>query len=231
MTRETKKPWNHRNLVRAFDHADTITHNYAQSDQDIFVLSRLNGLHTGTYLEIGAGWPLHISNTALLELEFGWTGISIDYQEDYPQMWQDQARKTLVQADALKVDFHQLLSKMPTIIDYLSLDCDPGWVTLEILKRVPLDLYRFKVITFEHDCHAEGPAIKLASRQFLQDHGYQMVVGNISEQGIACDYEDWWVHPDLVDHERLQAHTCLDDCVKNYKTYLYKLNTSLNNYD
>lgn len=224
MTQETKKPWNHHNLVRVFDHADTITYNYAQSDQDIFVLSMLNGQHAGTYLEVGAGWPLHISNTALLELDFGWTGISIDSQDVFPQMWQDQARKTLVQTNALSVDFHQLLSTMPPIIDYLSLDCDPGWATLNILKRLPLDLYRFKVITFEHECYSEGPAIKLASRQFLQKHGYQMVVGNISEQDISCDYEDWWVHPDLVDHERLQAHTCLDDCVKNYKTYLYTNN-------
>ena len=48
------------------------------------------------------------------------------------------------------------------------------------------------------------------------------MVNNISEQGIAVDYEDWWAHPDLVDAERLQLHQLVDDSIKDYKIYLYK---------
>ena len=56
----------------------------------------LDGLHKGTYLEIGAGWPEHISNTALLELQFGWHGVSLDYED----WW---SHPDLVDADRLQL--------------------------------------------------------------------------------------------------------------------------------
>ena len=222
MTYDTKKLWSNERLRRPFVDSDKITHNYGESDQDIWVLSMLNGLRNGTYLEMGAGWPEHISNTALLELQFGWRGVSVDYQDVYPDMWQAAGRKSFIKGNGQTVDFDQLLSNMPLVIDYFSIDCDPGWVTFEILQRVPWDRYKFRLITFEHDCHAEGPAIKHASREFLQAQGYALVVNNISANGIACDYEDWWSHPDLVDADRFQLHHSVDDSIKDYQLYLYK---------
>jgi hypothetical protein len=222
VNKTTKKNWTHKNLKRWFSDADKINHNYAQSDQDIFVLSMLNGKHNGTYLEIGAGWPEHISNTALLELELGWNGISIDQVDDYPDMWLAAGRQNLVKANALVVDFEKLLSNMPTVIDYLSMDCEPAAVTFGALQRLPWHRYKFKVITFEHECYCEGPEIKIASRKFLSEQGYQLVADNISHMGLSIDYEDWWVHPDLVDPERLQSHLCVDNTIKNHRTYLYK---------
>ena len=222
MIHETKRQWDYKKLCRTFNYSHTISHNYSQSDQDIWVLSMLDGLHNGTYLDIGAGWPEHISNTALLELQFGWYGVGLDYQDVYPEMWQAAGRKSFVKGNGQTVDFDLLLSNMPPIIDYFSIDCDPGWVTFEILQRVPWDRYKFRLITFEHDCYAEGPKIKNASREFLWSQGYQLVANNISEMGIATDYEDWWAHPDLVDTERLQLHRSVDDSIKDYKLYLYK---------
>jgi hypothetical protein len=222
MIHATKQPWGDKQLLRSFAGSDTITYNYGQSDQDIWVLSMLDGLNKGTYLEIGAGWPEHISNTALLELQFGWHGVSLDYQDVYPEMWASVGRKSFVKGNGQTVDFDQLLSNMPLTIDYFSIDCDPGWVTFEILQRVPFDQYKFRLITFEHDCHAEGPAIKDASRKFLWSLGYELVANNISHMGIACDYEDWWAHPDLVDAGRLSIHRSVDDSIKDYQNYLYK---------
>jgi hypothetical protein len=222
MTEQTRKHWEVKNLKHCFRNAEKINYNYAQADQDIFVLSMLDGKENGTYLEIGAAWPGHISNTALLELNFGWTGISLDYVDDYPQMWKDFGRKAFVQGNGQTVNFDELLSGMPKVVDYLSLDCDPGVITFEILQRLPLDTYKFRIITFEHEDYCEGPAIKLASRKFLTDHGYQLIVNNISDHGIARDYEDWWVHPDYVDHNKIQLYTCVDDSIKDYKIYLYK---------
>lgn len=222
MTRETAKPWTPANLKREFNHSDKISHNYGQSDQDIFVLSMLDGLHNGTYLEIGAAWPDHISNTALLELQFGWTGISIDQVDDYPAQWEAMGRKTLIKANALAVNFEELLSTQPTVIDYLSVDCEPAATTFAILKRLPWHKYQFRVITFEHECYCEGPEIKMASRKFLTEQGYCLVADNISHNGISIDYEDWWVHPDLVDSKRLEAHLSVDGTIKNYACYLYK---------
>ena len=222
MTQETKRLWNDKKLRRSFKHSNTIAYNYSQSDQDIWVLSMLDGLHNGTYLDIGAGWPEHISNTALLELQFGWHGVSLDYQDVYPDMWQAAARKSFVKGNGQTINFDQLLSNMPPIIDYLSIDCDPGRITFEILQRIPWDRYKFRLITFEHECYSEGPVIKDASRKFLQSQGYKLVVNNISHMGVAIDYEDWWAHPDLVDAERLQLHQLIDDSIKDYQLYLYK---------
>ena len=222
MIYETKRPWSDEQLRRAFANSGTIAYNYSQSDQDIWVLSMLDGLHNGTYLDIGAGWPEHISNTALLELQFGWTGVSLDYQDVYPAMWAAAGRKSFVKGNGQTVDFDQLLSHMPSVIDYFSIDCDPGWVTFEILQRVPWNQYKFRLITFEHDCHAEGPAIKDASREFLWAQGYELVASNISHIGIACDYEDWWAHPDLVDTDQIQLHRSADESIKDYQRYLYK---------
>jgi hypothetical protein len=222
VTRQSRKHWVAKNLKRRFVNDGKISYNYSQADQDIFVLSMLDGKENGTYLEIGAAWPDHISNTALLELNFGWTGISLDYVNDYAQSWKDFERKTFVHGNGKKINFYELLDKMPKIIDYLSIDCDPGHITFEILQRLPLHAYNFRIITFEHEAYREGPAVKLASRKFLTEHGYQMIVNNISDQGIACDYEDWWAHPDYVDNNKIQSHTCIDDSIKDYKIYLYK---------
>jgi len=217
--KETKKHWSHSWLQRPFANAEKIKNNYGQSDQDIFVLSLLNGLENGTYLELGAGWPEHISNTALLEREFNWSGISIDNLDDQKLLWQ-QANRTLSFINALTVDFSELLSGMPEVIDYLSVDCDD--VSLDIVKRLPLDHYKFKVITFEHDCYADGPSAKYNSREFLINQGYQLVVNNISHIGISVDYEDWWCCPELIDPDRLEKHLSVDNSIKNYSDYLYK---------
>jgi hypothetical protein len=222
MIHATKKQWSDEKLHRAFADSDKITYNYSQSDQDIWVLSMLDGLHNGTYLDIGAGWPEHISNTALLELQFGWTGVSLDYQDVYPAMWVAAGRKSFVKGNGQTVDFDQLLSDMPSVIDYFSIDCDPGWVTFEILQRVPWNQYKFRLITFEHDCYEEGPAIKDKSRDFLWAQGYELVANNVSHMGIATDYEDWWVHPDLVDTDRIRLYRLVDGSVKDYRRYLYK---------
>ena len=67
MIRQTHKHCEINNLKRRFTNDEKISYNYSQADQGIFVLSMLDGLEYGTYLEIGAAWPDHISNTALLE--------------------------------------------------------------------------------------------------------------------------------------------------------------------
>lgn len=222
MTQETAKSWNHKKLRHWFPKADDITHNYAQSDQDIFVLAMLDGLTNGTYLEIGSAWPEHISNTALLERQFKWKGISIDYQDIYLPMWEQAKRvNTYIKEDALKVNFTELLDTMPTVIDYLSLDCDPADNTYQILTRIPFDRYQFKIITFEHDCYRDGPAVKIASRNFLSKLGYELVASNISHIEVYTDYEDWWAHPDLISRSKINLYKNIDNSIKDHQKYLY----------
>lgn len=50
----------------------------AQLRQDIFVLSELNFKKNGFFVEFGATNGVHLSNTYLLEVEFGWNGILVE---------------------------------------------------------------------------------------------------------------------------------------------------------
>ena len=51
---------------------------YSQLGQDIFVLNELREKREGFFIEIGAGDGLYLSNTYLLEKNFGWTGILVE---------------------------------------------------------------------------------------------------------------------------------------------------------
>jgi FkbM family methyltransferase len=52
-----------------------LKHSPSQLRQDIFVLSELNFKREGFFVEFGAADGLYLSNTYLLEHEFGWHGI------------------------------------------------------------------------------------------------------------------------------------------------------------
>ena len=68
-----------KDLLVPFKGSDKIETNYSEVFQDIFVLQCLDGKKGGKYLEIGAADAVSGNNTYLLEKEFGWTGLSIDY--------------------------------------------------------------------------------------------------------------------------------------------------------
>jgi hypothetical protein len=217
-----QKPFIPTGLRNQFPGSENLDYNYSQADQDIFVLSVLDGKCNGTYLEIGCNDGFDLNNTALLETKFGWTGISIDVYQPWDDQWTRQ--NPIEIADGLTVDYLDLLQRHninTTDLDYLSIDCDPPERTFDILKRLLSNQIRFAVITFEHDCYAFGPEVKNKSRHYLESQGYQLVVSNISECGLATDFEDWWVHPDLVDPTIVALHTDLKDTVKDYNWYLY----------
>jgi FkbM family methyltransferase len=53
----------------------SLPHSHSQYRQDLFVLSQLNFKTNGYFVEFGATNGVDLSNTYLLEKEFGWTGI------------------------------------------------------------------------------------------------------------------------------------------------------------
>ena len=181
-----------------FDGFDAVTKNYSQSYQDLFVLAATNGKRNGQYLEIGSAEPFKGNNTALLETEFGWKGISIDIDQRKVEQFMEQRNNHVLCVDATKVDYAKILANHGIVgdIDYLQVDCDPPEVTFEILKRIPFDKHRFAVITFEHDYYW-NQNIRDASRAFLHSKGYELVVTDVAYNKVHS-YEDWWVHPDLV---------------------------------
>ena len=63
-----------------FKGLDALEKNYSDLWQDMFVLAVLDGKEKGTYVEIGAAEPFWMSNTAILEQNYNWTGISFEFR-------------------------------------------------------------------------------------------------------------------------------------------------------
>jgi hypothetical protein len=184
-----------------FNGSQLVEGNYSQVMQDMFILTMLNGKKNGTYLEIGSGHAFNGSNTALLDKVFNWKGVSIDYNMEYVESYKERNTIHIVK-DATLIDYSNLLSKhnFSDQIDYLQLDCDPPNITNAILEKIPFDKYKFAVITYEHDYYADGSEYRDKSRKLLISKGYELVVDNVAPDRL-CSFEDWWVHPDLVDRK------------------------------
>jgi len=64
-----------------------------------------------------------------------------------------------------------------------------------------MDKHKFATITFEHDIYSTNYLnTRLESREILKNRGYVRVFSDINNKG-SNPYEDWYIHPDLVDNE------------------------------
>jgi len=210
-----------------FPGVDLIDKNFAQSYQDLFVLMATRGKMSGTYLEIGSDDPYTNSNTALLETKFKWQGISIDIKKDAVENFKNQRNNPVYCVDARYVDYVDLLtrSNFPSVIDYLQVDCEPPEVTFEILKKLPFDQYKFSIITFEHDAYKGDSTVRDQSREFLRSKGYELLVSDLAFSK-NYSYEDWWVHPELIDNDHRAILRDITDNSKSCQDYIF-LNKSL----
>ena len=199
---------NYENLKTKFAGAENIENNWSQSMQDIFVMSMLDGKRNGVYVEIGADQPRVISNTYLLEKDFDWSGISFELDADKVAFFNTIRENKCLCEDATLYNYKSLFEKLnyPKQIDYLQLDIDPAEGTLRALKALPLDDYRFSVITYETDVYSSGADIQDEQIEILESHGYQLVAKNVKCEGNP--YEDWWIDPAIVS----------EDIWKPYKT-------------
>ena len=210
-------------LKHKFPGAETIKGNYAQTYQDMFILIMLNGKRNGTYLEIGAADPFKGSNTALLE-QWGWRGASIEILEHEVEKFKQQRSNPIYLQDATQIDYDSFIENLElgNTIDYLQVDCEPPSTTFDILKMIPLEKYKFAVITFEHDYYADITKLyRDESRAYLESKGYELVVSNISPND-NCPYEDWWVHPDLVDRKIIDRVKDNSNTIKHAKKFMLK---------
>ena len=180
-----------------FDGIENIENNNSKHFQDMFVLSVFDGKRNGTYLEIGSGEPHIHNNSALLEEQFGWKGISIDNDPALCYNFSNNRTNTVLCENALEIDYQKLFEThcLDNRIDYLQIDCDEA--SLEILKKLPLNEYKFGVVTFEHDGYRLDPLQKEVARKIMLEHGYKLLVNDVAF-APGYPYEDWYVHPDLV---------------------------------
>jgi hypothetical protein len=190
-----------------------------QANQDKFVLNILKEKKNGYFLEIGSNHPININNTYLLEKNYNWKGIMVEYEESFLNSYKEHRENSIhIINDATLVDYKSIFetNNMPLSFDYLQIDLEASnGSTLKTLQKMDSDIfdtYKFATVTFEHDIYNIEHDInntifldtRLASREIFKKRGYICVFKDINNQGIN-PYEDWYVHPDLVDMNYVNA--------------------------
>lgn len=170
---------------------------YSQCKQDLFVIEKTKQLRNGIFVDIAAGHPTNINNTYLLESEYNWDGISIEINSAFNKNWESRKTKYL-NKDAFDIDYkkefdlildkHNLKNKK---MNYLSLDLEPPRLTNELLHFLPLQEYKFDIITYEHDLYRVGDKHKIDAKNYLESLGYELAVENVSNENLP--YEDWYI--------------------------------------
>lgn len=165
-------------------------------DQESFVLSCLKEKRNGYYVELGSGHPLQGNNTALLEKEFGWSGVAFDIEDSLVDQYNKIRDNPCIKADALVFDYEKYFKEnnFPEVIDYLQIDIDghDDGHCLLALVALPMLKYRFRVITIEHDLcvNFKREGMRNAQREILHSLGYTLVG--------QMDAEDWWVDMEFL---------------------------------
>ena len=194
-----------------------------QSEQDKFVLNVLKDKKNGYFLEIGSNHPITYNNSYLLETKYDWKGIMVEYSSQFLPLYKEHRHNSIhIINDATCVDYKNVFEKnnMPLSFDYLQIDLEVNngstIKTLQKLDTEIFDTYKFATVTFEHDIyHTNFANTRSESRKIFKKRGYICVfedVNDQSERGIF-PYEDWYVHPDLVDMNYV------NNLIEHNKTY------------
>jgi hypothetical protein len=175
---------------------------YSQAGQDQFVIDMLKGKKGGVYVEIGAWHSIDISNTYILEKDYGWTGVSFEIDQEKVDEFNLNRTSMCYAGDATIFDYEGLFDRLnlPKQIDYLQVDIEPARNSLTALFMLPLEKYRFSVITFEHDLYADPNNIHVKNKQkeLLNSLGYLLVREDVDHEGLV--FEDWWIDPRVVSY-------------------------------
>lgn len=172
---------------------------YSDAKQDQFAANILNFKQNGYYLDIGSCHSM-ISNNTYFFQNLNWKGICVEIESSYNESYSSRKDCTYINDDATKLNYGELFeqNEFPKVIDYLSLDIDT--LSLTVLKKLPFDEYKFRVITIEHDTYLYGDKYQKEQRNILTAKGYELICANVYVQQPGfdrpeCAFEDWWVHP------------------------------------
>lgn len=173
-----------------------------------FVLDINRHKRDGYYVELGSADPIEGNNTYELEKEYGWKGVSFDLDEGQSKKFNEVRANPSLMEDATKFDYRKYFEEnnFPLRIDYLQVDIDSGYLpngrpmgnpaqSLLGLIALPLNVYRFNVITFEHDAsnYYKLNSVRDAQREILDSLGYSLVK--------RFHYEDWWIDSEVMDFQ------------------------------
>ena len=188
---------------------------YGKAGQDIFVKSIMQNKRDGYFVEIGSNHPIQHNNTYMLEEQFNWKGLMVEYNTSFEPLYKQYRPNSIYQmCDARLVNYRQILddNNFPVNIDYLQIDLDVNnRSTLEtflLLNNTVFDKYKFATITFEHDIYTgDYFDTRAISRKIFADRGYILVFPDVSVfwEGSYKPFEDWYVHPELVNMQQINS--------------------------
>ena len=95
-----------------------------QAEQDKFVLNMLKNKKKGFFLEIGSNDPININNSYILEKNYEWNGIMIEYSNKWLNDYKNFRPNSIhIINDATKIDYTKLfeVNNVPLNLDYLHL--------------------------------------------------------------------------------------------------------------
>jgi len=184
---------------------------YSQAGQDLFVLAATNNKQNGFFLEIGSNHPSYNNNSFLLETQYKWKGLLVEYDKSFETSYKTQRSNSIyVINDARLVNYREILDNnhFPINMDYLQIDLDVDnkstLDTLLLLEQTVFDKYKFATITFEHDIYSGNFFdTREISRRIFEKRGYLLAFPDVKVfwNGKFQPFEDWYVHPDLVSNE------------------------------
>ena len=135
--------------------------------------------------------------------------------------------------DATQVDYKKVFEEnnAPLSFDYLQIDLEVNngstLMTLYKLDNEIFETYKFATVTFEHDIYnGNFTNTRLESRNIFKKRGYICVFEDINnrdehtnqdEHTNLYPYEDWYVHPDLVDMN--YVNNLIENNRTNYVNY------------
>jgi len=189
-----------------------MTQFYSDAKQDQFAANILKFKRDGYCVDIGSCHSV-ISNNTYYFQGLDWTSISVEIEQGYNESYSTRTNGVHLNKNALEVNYKETFEEyeFPKSIDYLSLDVDT--VSLDVLKILPLDEYRFKVITIEHDGYLYGDKYREQQRNLLNSYGYLLLCSNVyveqsGYEGKECPFEDWWIDPSEFDSDMIEKIKC-----------------------
>jgi hypothetical protein len=188
---------------------------HSQSKQDLFAIYCAKYKKNGFFLEIGSNHPISHNNTFLLENSYDWKGLMIEYDTSFEELYKLHRPNSIYRMqDATTVNYREIMdnNNFPINMDYLQVDLDVDnsstIKTLQLLDNTVFDKYKFASITFEHDIYRGNYFnTQEISRKIFTDRGYILAFPNVSVwwNNQHSEYEDWYIHPDLVDIEYIKT--------------------------
>lgn len=180
---------------------------FSQCWQDAFVYSICG--NNGSYIEIGASWPIKNNNTYSLEIFGNYKGFSVEFNKSmYEDSWKLSDRKNKVYwENALNFNYRSALdkNKLKTHVNYLSCDIEPPENTFLALQTVVSQGITFDVITFEHELFKTEINYNKLATEFLLDNNYKVAVSNVYHKNPNDFFETWFVNKNINFKEQTYA--------------------------